>query len=110
MKLFRALGFAFLLSFGLATTSFAAPVAAEDAPTQAKAFAEAYNLLLDHYVHQMDTSALLRAAWDNMAKEADSKAALPGPAPAFTGNRANDLQTVKDALSSYLGAPNSSPD
>src|SRR4051794_364262 len=110
MKLFRALGFALLLSFGLAGSTLAEPLAAEDAPTQTRAFAEAYNLLLDHYVHQVDTAALLKAAWDNLAKEADSRAVAPGVAPTLSGNRADDLVTMKDALAGYLAKPNSSPD
>jgi carboxyl-terminal processing protease len=86
-----------------------APAApAEDADLQSRTFAEAYNLLLDHYVHPLDTSALLHAAWDNLAKEADSKASAPGPSPDFSGDRATDLQTMRDALSGYLARPNSS--
>ncbi len=94
----------------------AAPVAmapatsVEDAATQSKTFGEAYNLLLDHYVQPLDTSALLQAAWDNLTKEADGKAAAPGPSPTFTGDRAADLQTMRDALTAYLAKADSSPD
>jgi carboxyl-terminal processing protease len=123
MKLLRA--FLFLL---IATTSLgvgaavhsqvaaAAAVAmapsapAEAADVQTRTFAEAYNLLLDHYVHPVDTSAMLHAAWDNLAKEADSKAADPGPSPAFSGDRAGDLQAMNAALAAYLARPESTAD
>ncbi|MBV9327924.1 MAG: S41 family peptidase [Chloroflexi bacterium] len=94
----------------------AAPVAmvpaatVEDAATQDQTFAGAYNLLLDHYVHSLDTAALLRAAWDNLSKEADGKAVAPGPSPTFVGDRAADLQSMRNALAAYLAMPNSSPD
>jgi carboxyl-terminal processing protease len=85
-------------------------VAAEDAATQSRGLAEAYNLLLDHYVRPLDTSALLRAGWDNLAKEAGTRAATPGPSPAFAGDRAADLQTARNALTAYLQKPGSGPD
>src|SRR3979411_2525224 len=101
MKLVRALLFLLLVASGVlgggalqshvvsaAAISTPTPAAAEDAATQGRALSEAYNLLLDHYVHPLDTSAMLRAAWDQMAKEAAGKAAAPGPAPAFLGDRA----------------------
>ena len=122
MNLLRALVLLFALSSGLlgggvldshvstaAAASLSAP-AAEDASTQGKAVAEAYNLLLDHYVHPPDTAALLNAGWDNLVKEADGKAAAPGPAPAFDGDRAADLETMRTALAAYLDKPNSEPD
>jgi carboxyl-terminal processing protease len=124
MKLLRALAFLLLLASGLAgggvlqshvaaaappVAMAASPVAAEDAVTQSRAFAEAYNLLLDHYVHPLDTAAMLRAAWDNLTKEAANKAAAPGPAPTFSGDRATDLQTMRNALTTYLEKPDSSP-
>jgi carboxyl-terminal processing protease len=122
MKLLRALVFLLLFASGpagaglfepqvavAAPRAMAAPVVvAEDAATQSRVVAEAYNVLLDHYVHPLDTSALLRAAWDNLAKEAANKADPPGPAPAFTGDRAADLQSLRDALSGYLDKPNAS--
>jgi carboxyl-terminal processing protease len=121
--LFRALAFLLVVSSGLVAGSVvvsqaavAAPVAmlpaatAEDATTQGRAFTEAYNLLLDHYVHSLDTAALLHAAWDNLVTEADGKAAEPGTSPEFTGDRAGDLQTMRDALSAYLTKPDSGPD
>jgi C-terminal peptidase prc len=82
----------------------------EDAATQTRALAEAYNLLLDRYVHPLDTAALLGAAWGNLVKEADGKAVAPGPAPAFTGDRAVDLETMRGAVTSYLAKPDSAPD
>jgi carboxyl-terminal processing protease len=88
----------------------AAPAAAEDATAQSKTLAEAYNLLLDHYVHSLDTAALLNAGWDNLAREADGKVAQPGPRPNLIGDRTTDLQTTRDALSNYLSQPNSNAD
>src|SRR5438105_2324183 len=116
MKPLRALVLLLLVSFCLAgqaptaSASAAVPVQAEDAPTQTRALAEAYNLLLDHYVHPLDTAAMLRAGWDNLTKEAAGKAATPGAYPAFVGDRAADLQTARNALTAYLDKPDSSPD
>jgi carboxyl-terminal processing protease len=122
MKFWRSLFFALVVCSGLfgggvvqapaataAPTSMAAPLAAEDAGLQVRSFGDAYNLLLDHYVHPLDTAALLSAAWDNLAKEASGKAAAPGPAPALLGDRAADLETMRGALTDYLGKPSSSP-
>jgi carboxyl-terminal processing protease len=123
MKLLRALLFSLIVSTSMgaggiaqAQIAAAAPVglvqtaATEDADLQSRTFAEAYNLLLDHYVHPLDTAAMLRAGWDNLAKEADSKAAAPGPSPDFSGDRAADLDTMRSALSDYLTKPNAAPD
>jgi len=123
MRLLRAFLFLLVVSSGLgvggavqtqgaaaASVAMVPAVAAEDADVQGRAFAEAYNLLLDHYVHPLDTPALLRAAWDNLARETDSKAARPGPSPDFSGDRAGDLQLMRDALTDYLARPNSAPD
>jgi len=123
MKMLRALLFLLLVSAGLggggvfqdrvaaaAGVGIAAPAAAEDAALQAHTLADAYNLLLDHYVHPLDTSALLSAAWDQLGKEATGKAIAPGPTPAFSGDRAGDLEAMRAALAAYLGKPNSSPD
>lgn len=121
-KLLRVLFFVVALTSAIAGSgasqlriASAAPVAmvapaTEDAATQARAFAEAYNLLLDHYVHPLDTAALLSAAWDNLAKEADGKAAAPGASPKFAGNRGADLQTMRGALDAYLAKPDAAPD
>jgi carboxyl-terminal processing protease len=125
MKFWRSLFFALVVASGLfgggvlqspaataaPTSMAAAPLAAEDAGLQARAFGDAYNLLLDHYVHPLDTPALLGAAWDNLAKEASAKAAAaPGPAPALVGDRAADLDTMRGALTAYLAQPNASPE
>ena len=122
MKLLRALFLVLVVAFGVgagtvlqsrvasaAAVSMAAPVVAEDAATQSRTLGEAYNLLLDHYVQPLDTSAMLRAGWDNLAKEANGKAVEPGPAPDFTGDRAGDLQTIRNALSAYLDKPGNHP-
>src|SRR5690242_11095741 len=101
MKLLRAFLFLLIATTsvgigGVAQTSVAAAAAvsmvpsaaAEQSDAQSRTFADAYNVLLDHYVHPLDTAALLHAGWDNLVKEADSKAAAPGPSPAFSGDRA----------------------
>jgi C-terminal peptidase prc len=123
MSLLRALVFLLVASFGLIGGGFlqppvaaaavgvqAEPAAAEDAAQQSRTLAEAYNLLLDHYVHPLDTAAMGRAGWDQLTKESADKAASPGPAPALSGDRAADLVTMRSALTSYLGHPNASPD
>src|SRR5207253_10533681 len=123
MKLLSALLFLLLVSSGpagggvlqssvaaAAAIDTSAPAAAEDAATQGRTLGEAYNLLLDHYVHPLDTPALLHAGWDELGKEAAGKAAVPGPAPAFSGDRVGDLDTMRAALTAYIAKPNSSPD
>jgi carboxyl-terminal processing protease len=107
-----------LISFGLlggapdlARVAVAsAPAAVEDAAAQTGALQEAYNLLMDRYVHPLDSSALLSAGWDELGKEGAGKAASPGPAPAFSGDRNADLQTAQSALAAYLAKPNTSAD
>src|ERR1700687_5227791 len=123
MKLWRGLVFVLIVSSGLlgggvletpvaaaATPSLSVPPAAEDAATQGRSFTEAYNLMLDHYVRTLDTRSLLGAAWDQLAKEADGKATPPGDAPGFTGDRAADLETMRGALTTYVGRPNGNPE
>src|SRR5438132_4879340 len=123
MKLLRALLFLLLVSSGpagggvfqnsvaaAAAISTPAAAAAEDTATQGRTLGEAYNLLLDHYVHPLDTAALLRAGWDELGKEAAGKAAAPGPAPALSGDRVGDLDAMRGALTAYIARPNSGPD
>jgi carboxyl-terminal processing protease len=123
MKLWRALVFLLIVSSGLlgggalqapvaaaATPSLSAPLAAEDAATQTRSLTEAYNLMLDHYVRPLDTKSLLGAAWDQLAKEADGKATPPGDVPGFSGDRAADLETMRGALTDYVGRPNANPE
>jgi carboxyl-terminal processing protease len=85
------------------------PAAAEDADLQVRTLNEAYGLLMDRYVHPLDSAALLHAAWDRLVQEANGKATSPGPTPPLSGDRAGDLTSVSDALTSYL-ADNSMPD
>src|SRR5260221_8833957 len=123
MTLLRALLFALVISAGFlgggvvqpatataAVQELAQPAGAEDAALQTRALAEAYNLLLDHYVHPLDTAAMLRAGWDQLTKESAGKAAPPGPPPALASDRATDLETMRRALTAYLGKPNASSD
>ncbi len=86
------------------------PAAAEEAGLQVRSFTDAYNLLLDNYAHPLDTAALLNAAWSQLTTEAANKAAAPGPAPAFSGDRAADLDRLRDALTGYLKKPDATPD
>src|SRR5215207_3942149 len=118
MKLFRALLVLVLLSSatlgaGIVEARTAAPAAivlnapptAEEAALQARTFAEAYNLLLDHYVRPLDAPAMLRAGWEQLTKEAATNAAPPGPPPEVSGDRAADLETMRGALNAYLSQP-----
>lgn len=118
----RALATLLLIAFGLvgggavqahvaaASASQSAPVAAEDAATQTRTLQDAYNLLMDRYVHSLDSAALLGAGWDELNREATGKAAAPGSRPKLTGDRNADLDVMRNALTAYLGRPNSSAD
>jgi carboxyl-terminal processing protease len=130
MKLLRALLFLILVTNGLAVgggvahahaaaasapvatpvaTILASPQVGEEAATQARSFVEAYNLLLDHYVHPLDTGAMLRGSWEQLAKDAAGKAAAPGSAPAFTGDRTADLELMREALTAYVNSTSGNP-
>ena len=93
----------------VAAEALSAP-APEDAGLQVRTFSDAYSLLLDNYVHPLDTSALLKAAWGQLTAETAGKAAAPGPPPTFSGDRAADLDKMRDALSTYLKQPDATPD
>jgi carboxyl-terminal processing protease len=87
-----------------AVASTAAPV--EDRATQIRTVEDAYNLLMDRYVHPLDSSVMLQSAWDQLSRDAaDRKAPAPGNAPTFVGDRAADLDVLRGALSSYLDRP-----
>ena len=96
----------------LETTAVDAPAIApaEDASAQVQTVESAYNLLMDRFVHPLSSSELLRAAWDQLAKDAAGKAPDPGPAPQFSGDRGADLDTLRAALSSYLAQPKANID
>src|SRR5947209_12511176 len=71
-------------------TSSAAP--AEDSASQLRTVADAYSLLMDRYVHPLDSAALVAAGWDQLTQEAAArKGPAPGPAPTLVGDRATDL-------------------
>ena len=53
-----------------------APADAEEVGLQVRTLGEGYNLLLDNYVHPLDTAALLNTAWDQLTKDAASKGAV----------------------------------
>ena len=92
MKFWRALVFLLVVSSGwlgggvlqapvavAATPSVSTPLAAEDAATQARAFGEAYNLMLDHFVSPLDTKAL-RIASRSAARSPVNSGVSPGAA------------------------------
>jgi carboxyl-terminal processing protease len=84
-----------------AIVSAAAPV--EDRATQLRTLGDAYNLLMDRYVHPLDSAAMAQAAWDQLTHDAaERKAPAPGDAPAFVGDRAADLEALRGGLSGYL--------
>src|SRR5919197_6513970 len=86
-----------------------AAVVAEDASTQLRALDDAYNLLMDRYVHPLDSAALLQAGWEQLGREAnDRKAPPPGPVPTLVADRATDLEAMRHALSDYM-ATNGQP-
>jgi carboxyl-terminal processing protease len=83
------------------TATQAAPVDQAAAPFHT--VEQAFDLLMDNFVHPLDSAALLNAGWQRLVKDASAASApAPGPAPAFTGTRASDLDTVRGALSGYL--------
>jgi carboxyl-terminal processing protease len=91
-----------------AAVSAAAPV--EDRGTQLRTLSDAYNLLMDRYVHPLDSAALSQAAWDQLTHDAaDRKAPAPGAAPTFVGDRAADLEALRGGLSAYLDTPGIPP-
>ena len=77
----------------------AAPV--EDGAIQVQVVESAFNLLMDRFVRPLNSAEVLTAGWDQLTREATGKAAPPGPAPAFDGNRENDLDKLRSALSAY---------
>src|SRR4051794_20188225 len=106
MARLRALLVVFLLSYSVATAGIiqaqavtaspaVATAAAEDSATQVQTVESAYNLLMDRFVHPLNSAQLLAAGWDQLQKEAAAKAAIPAPAPAFDGNREADLDKLR---------------
>ncbi|GAC1321684.1 MAG: S41 family peptidase [Chloroflexota bacterium] len=85
-------------------------LATEDVAAQSRTVAEAYNLLLDHYAHSLDTAALLRAGWEGLSHDADGKAPSPGQAPPFSGDRGTDLELMRAALTEYSSRPGANGD
>jgi carboxyl-terminal processing protease len=80
--------------------------ATEESSTQVRTVETAFNLLMDRYVQPLDSSAMLRAAWAELDKDATGKAAAPGPAPMFTGDRTADFEILRQALESYIERQN----
>src|SRR6185503_18065009 len=94
------------------TSALVAPlaIAAEDPATQSLVVESAFNLLMDRYVHPLNSAELLRAGWDQLAKDASGKAADPGPPPAFTGDRSADLDKARNALTAYAAGLDANAD
>src|SRR5262245_1694913 len=92
------------------TAPVSAPAAAEDSSTQVQTVESAYNLLLDRFVHPLNSAELARAAWDQLSKDAAGKAPAPGATPEFTGDRAADLDLLRAAFTAYLEQPGAIPD
>ena len=73
-------------SFGVAeATAVEAPASApaEDAAAQVQTVESAYNLLMDRFVHPVSSAQLLRAAWDQLSRDAAGKAPDPAQRPTF---------------------------
>lgn len=91
-----------------ATPAHAAVVAEQvaasaEADTELHTVEQAFNLLMDQYVHPLDSAALLQAGWSRLATAAaDAHAPAPAPLPALAGVRAADLDAVRAALTEYL--------
>lgn len=115
MSLFRALLLLVLVSFGVAAAPVNRPLvanaatasaveiaAAEDTSTQVQVVESAFNLLMDRFVHPLNSADVLKAGWDELSREATSKG-LPAPTvPTFTGDRSGDLDKARGALSAFI--------
>ena len=122
MKLLRAFIFLLLLApSALQPSATAAATVAVQAQAPARATDEAletqvrvvetaYNLLMDRYVQPLESAALLRAGWEELGRDANGKAAAPGPAPTFNGDRATDFEALRAAFTSYLERQNAQTD
>ncbi|HET6315647.1 MAG TPA: S41 family peptidase [Chloroflexota bacterium] len=121
MARLRALLVALLLAYSIAagglvyaqpatTATAVQAAAAEDNSTQVQVVESAFNLLMDRYVHPLNSAEVLKAGWNQLDRDATDRAAAPGPAPAFDGNRDGDLDRMRTALTAYLSKDNGSPD
>ncbi len=65
-------------------TALIAPAAAEQSESQLQVVETAFNLLMDRYVHPLDSAALLSAGWEQLRRDAADRqvaqAALEAPA------------------------------
>ena len=85
-----------------------APVTSAQLPTsadlQAVTVQDAFDLLMDRYVHELDSAAVLRAGWAELEQEASRRQAVaPGPVPGLSGEREADINALESALSDYVG-------
>jgi carboxyl-terminal processing protease len=92
-----------LLTFGGAAsaTGQSEPATAHQ---QAAIVQDAFDLLIDRYVHPLNSADLLGPGWAALEQEAlQQQAPPPGPAPTFTGERAADIGVFQAALEEYVG-------
>ncbi|HEY3061778.1 MAG TPA: S41 family peptidase [Chloroflexota bacterium] len=84
-----------------------APISApaEDSSTQLQVVENAFNLLMDRFVHPMSSAELLQAGWEQLDKEAGGRGLRLGPVPDFSGERGADLDRARTALSTFLAQP-----
>src|SRR6266545_1049640 len=95
-------------SMGATLAPISAP--AEDNSTQLQVVENAFNLLMDRFVHPMSSAELLQAGWDQLDKETSGRGLKLGPVPEFSGDRGADLDRVRNALNAFLAEPQASQD
>src|SRR6266498_1470561 len=95
-------------SMGATLAPISAP--AEDNSTQLQVVENAFNLLMDRFVHPMSSAELLQAGWDQLDKETSGRGLKLGPVPEFSGDRGADLDRVRNALNGFLAEPQASQD
>jgi len=103
-----AAALALLASIGLSPAAAVSAQAEGRAPAespdqQVEAVRTAFDLLLDRFVQPLSPATLLDSAWAELAVEADAHHALPpGPAPAFSEDRAADSEIFQSAFLDYV--------
>jgi carboxyl-terminal processing protease len=100
---------ALLVAQSGATAGASQPIATAGPPAdidhQVGVVRTAYDLMLDRFVHPLDSAALLRAAWDGVDHAAaDHSARRPGSLPTLSGERAADFAAFEAALREYVAA------
>lgn len=76
-----------------------------DIDQQVEVVRTAYDLLLDRFVYQLDSAALLQAAWDGIDRDAAERSTRrPGPVPMLSDERTADFAVFEAGLRNYLAA------